>query len=132
MKINTSDLIGAALDWAVAYISGALSRPLDLPGSFLNGATPHWSHVLPYYKPSTDWSLGGPIIERAAIQLGTQRDEPGFRPDPKRLWHAQMDTRVYVGYGPTPLVAAMRCYVASKLGDTVDVPDELMEVPMKA
>jgi hypothetical protein len=29
-------------------------------------------------------------------------------------------------YGPTPLIAAMRCYVASKLGDEVDVPEELM------
>jgi hypothetical protein len=28
---------------------------------------------------------------------------------------------------PTPLIAAMRCYVASKLGDEVDVPDELTE-----
>jgi hypothetical protein len=30
-------------------------------------------------------------------------------------------------YGPTPLVAAMRCYVASQLGDEVDVPDELVD-----
>ena len=29
------------------------------------------------------------------------------------------------GRGPTPLIAAMRCYVASKLGDEVEVPDEL-------
>jgi hypothetical protein len=28
-------------------------------------------------------------------------------------------------YGPTPLIAAMRCYVASRLGDEVDVPEEL-------
>ena len=27
--------------------------------------------------------------------------------------------------GPTPLIAAMRCYVASKLGDEVEVPVEL-------
>jgi hypothetical protein len=26
---------------------------------------------------------------------------------------------------PTPLIAAMRCYVASKLGDTVEIPEEL-------
>jgi hypothetical protein len=29
--------------------------------------------------------------------------------------------------GPTPLVAAMRCYVASKLGDTVEIPDDLVK-----
>ncbi|MBS4017500.1 MAG: hypothetical protein KGZ68_04610, partial [Dechloromonas sp.] len=28
-------------------------------------------------------------------------------------------------HGPTRLVAEMRCYVASKLGDEVDVPEEL-------
>jgi hypothetical protein len=28
-------------------------------------------------------------------------------------------------FGPTPLFAAMRCYVASKLGDEVDVPEDL-------
>lgn len=28
--------------------------------------------------------------------------------------------------GPTPLIAAMRCYVASKLGDEVDIPEELI------
>jgi hypothetical protein len=27
--------------------------------------------------------------------------------------------------GPTPLIAAMRCYVASKLGDYIDIPEEL-------
>jgi hypothetical protein len=25
-----------------------------------------------------------------------------------------------------PLIAAMRCHVASKLGDTVDIPEELV------
>ena len=29
-------------------------------------------------------------------------------------------------HGPTPLIAAMRCYVASKLGDEVEVPEELL------
>jgi hypothetical protein len=123
MKTNTSDLTGTALDWAVAYISGALSRPLDLPGSFLNGVTPHWSHVLPYYKPSTDWSLGGPIIDRERISVlpfdgrWEARCAASITRTPARFIERR---------GPTPLVAAMRCYVASKLGDTVDVPDELM------
>jgi hypothetical protein len=30
------------------------------------------------------------------------------------------------GYGHTPLIAAMRCYVASKLGDEVEIPQELL------
>jgi len=31
------------------------------------------------------------------------------------------------GKGPTPLIAAMRCYVASKLGDEVEIPQELAQ-----
>jgi hypothetical protein len=31
----------------------------------------------------------------------------------------------YEGTGSTPLIAAMRCYVASKLGDEVEIPKEL-------
>ena len=30
------------------------------------------------------------------------------------------------GAGPTPLIAAMRCFCCSKLGDEVEVPDELL------
>jgi hypothetical protein len=29
-------------------------------------------------------------------------------------------------HGHTPLIAAMRCYVASKLGEEIDVPEELI------
>ena len=28
-------------------------------------------------------------------------------------------------FGPTPLIAAMRCYVTSKLGDEVEIPEAL-------
>jgi hypothetical protein len=28
--------------------------------------------------------------------------------------------------GPTPLIAAMRCLVASKMGDNIEIPDELL------
>jgi hypothetical protein len=34
-------------------------------------------------------------------------------------------TESYTLDGPTPLIAAMRCYVASKLGDEVELPEEL-------
>ena len=33
----------------------------------------------------------------------------------------------FTGTGPTPLIAAMRCYCCSKLGDIVDVPEELCQ-----
>jgi hypothetical protein len=104
MKIKTSELTGAALDWAVARCAG---YRLDL--------VPEDS-----YTPSTDWSQGGPIIERECMDLlCLEGGDDGWQAD--RYLH----TEKVEAYGPTPLIAAMRCYVASKLGDTIDIPEEL-------
>jgi hypothetical protein len=99
--MKTSELEGAALDWAVAQCEYFPVR---------HGVDDN----CPEY--STDWSRGGPIIERERIRL-----------DPRGLWCAAHDTHEWTeSTGPTPLIAAMRCYVASKLGDEVEVPEELM------
>ena len=99
--MKTSELTGAALDWAVAKCEG---YRLDLVPE--DG-----------YTPSTDWAQGGPIIEREVIDLVSPLGCP------TTSWVASRG-RIYAN-GPTPLMAAMRCYVASKLGDEVEVPDEL-------
>jgi hypothetical protein len=127
MLIQTSGLIDTPLDWAVAKCEGHnLYKYSDgeivVSGGFVFGFVKDWVK----YSPSTSWQEGGPIIDRHGINIGTQRNEPGFRPHPDFMWHAQMDTRSYVGYGPTLLIAAMRCFVASRLGDKVDVPDQLL------
>jgi hypothetical protein len=70
-------------------------------------------------KPySTDWAHGGPIIQREGISLlaCTSMMPPG-------QWHgynAENARRMILMWGETPLEAAMRCYVASIFGDTVD------------
>ena len=123
MKIKTSELIDAALVWAVAI--------LEFPKGSYGGEADHYSgnnnerwirvpdtenrtYVLAKYP--TDWAQGGPIIEREKIETywHTALD----------MWAARHDGNLR--YGPTPLIAAMRCYVASKLGDEVDVPEELL------
>jgi hypothetical protein len=118
MRIKTSELTGAALNWAVAH---ALGKPCHLhrinhrdrhPAIYMlrgdDGLTPSYS---------TDWSQAGPIIERECIEL-TCTDE----------WKAFMrfQSNPCDEDGPTPLIAAMRCYVASKLGDDVEIPEELV------
>lgn len=66
---------------------------------------------------SSDWAQGGPIIEREGISIGKADD-----PD----WWAFKGWKAEDGMpGPTPLIAAMRCFVASRLGDTIDIPEEL-------
>ena len=116
--IQTKDLTGAALDWAVAkcegteitFSEGLQATPLGMPSG-------QWEMY------STDWAHGGPIIEREAHNL--------FKHNGGTEWCCACNvprdeyTAIVTADGPTPLIAAMRCYVASKLGDEVDVPEEL-------
>lgn len=106
--MRTSELTGPALDWAVAKAEG-------YTGVALESRTKKW------FTPSTDWAQGGPIIEREWIEVVPWPNET----DEGERWQAtqhELPHRVYCS-GPTPLIAAMRCYVASKLGDEVDVPE---------
>lgn len=119
MKMKTADLIGRALDWAVA--------DLEFKRMIANGEhVKDWvldEHRIgmntdPY---SIDWLWGGPIIERERIHLcpivyndlSQWHAWPYFLP---RQWGIAI-------VGPTALVVAMRAYVASKLGEEVEVPD---------
>ena len=119
MKTKTNDLIGPALDWAVAKCRGLgieFEDPRD-PWLTLDGIADQPLHS---YTPSTDWAQGGPIIEREKIGIITD-------PNDANVWIASVyepDWR-FNRTGPTPLIAAMRCYVASKLGDEVEVPEGL-------
>ena len=124
--MKTSELTGAALDWAVAessgtpiYRSGKTLSRMDVDGGI-------------YWQPSIDWSQGGPIIDREDIAMSSKPDGlwAAYAPKGTRsVQHGGQAVEVFNWYfkqeGYTPLVAAMRCYVASKLGDDVDVPEEL-------
>ena len=99
--MKTYELTGKALNWAVQKAEG------------LDG----WLAPVNYCG---NWEHGGPIIEREIAQIERFSDS---------LWEATAFTKNaqdFVQNGPTPLIAAMRCYVASKLGDEVEVPNELL------
>jgi len=103
--MKTNELTGAALDWAVAKCE---NRDFEAVESFLDYYDEGGMHY------AYDWSQGGPIIEREKIDIVClPTRQGGF------VW------RTFYADGPTALVAAMRCYVASKLGDNVDIPKEL-------
>jgi hypothetical protein len=105
--MKTSELTGAALDLAVAKCEVGAEFIGDIDD-------PH------FY--STDWAQGGPIIEREELTLSHSLYDHVFY-GRARPWCAEKNGRME--YGPTPLIAAMRCYVASKLGDEIEVPAEL-------
>lgn len=104
--MKTSELSGVALDWAVTKAEG-------FDASIEPGET--WG----CWGWATDWAQGGPIIEREGITLA-RRGNHSFSP-----WGAVLRAFEFDQDGPTPLVAAMRCYVASMLGAEVEIPEEL-------
>ena len=119
MKIKTSELTGAALDWAVAKCEGQFERsPHTGNGeNFLRLRRGNHRKTGVLFS-STDWSQGGPIIERERIPTEWSPLWGG--------WAARDLRNAALSFtGPTLLIAAMRCYVASKLGDEVEVPEEL-------
>ena len=131
MKIKTAELTGAALDWAVAKCKGITI--IDKRGGVWV-PMPKEPHFNEEYSPSTNWSQGGPIIEREISKVfrnvgGTWsamilKDVP-LTPDERGTSLALSRRGQWNGAGSAPLIAAMRCYVASKLGDEVEVPDKL-------
>ncbi|EAB7564158.1 DUF2591 domain-containing protein [Salmonella enterica subsp. enterica] len=121
MKVKTSELSGKALDWAVAWSV--------CPESFKDNVSektglPYWADGwLSNGSPSTDWRRGGLLIENHIPTL--QRDVDGYS-EPEMPWYAECG--VFWDIGETPLIASCRALVQAKLGDEVEIPDELMEV----
>jgi hypothetical protein len=123
--MKTNELSGAALDWAVAeasgtpiYRSGKTLTRMDMDGNA-------------YWEPSTNWAQSGPIIEREKLGVWWAThfvDEDGV--EYGNHWYCETgctddnaNDSYHIATGTTPLIAAMRCYVASKLGDEVELPE---------
>ena len=100
--MKTSELTGAALDWAVAKCKGELE---------------YWPEI----EYSTDWAQGGPIIEREGIEFWTYSSYQDEHGNFTSIKDAKHPSRAQHYSGPTPLIAAMRCYVAAKLGDDIEI-----------
>ena len=118
MKIKVSEAIGAQLDGMVAKCEGEEFR-----------WQPEYNSIGMEFEAhhySTDWAQGGPIIEREFMDV--EVTPMGALPEiygAWRAWKHNDNADATTEQGPTPLIAAMRCYVASKLGDIVEVPEEL-------
>jgi Protein of unknown function (DUF2591) len=106
--VKSCELTGIALDRAVAH---ALGAPDDGNG-------------LPYY--STDWAQGGPIIEREGITLLWQPSSYDGERWFACIGDAMDDETLGQHHESSPLIAAMRAYVSSKLGDFIEIPEELI------
>ena len=137
--MKTSELIGSALDWAVAKCEGYTDlrrNPHRFANDMLVMTAPRAEWGVEYLVDldySTNWSQGGQIIELEQIGLDPTYCDgklDGWRAAGHDLEYDEngdyIDGSDHMQYGPTPLIAAMRCYVTSKLGDEVDIPKELL------
>lgn len=145
ITIDTTELIGIALDWVVNSIENDTSlhvkRELGSSGEWLFFNDAESLHPVELEKYSSEWKYGGPIIDREFIAVfsvdseddpfggewaaGQQRHQPLGQVDRSGGEGYRFYNR-YLRRGPTPLIAAMRCYVACKRGNTVKVPAELI------
>jgi hypothetical protein len=118
IEVRTNELAGAALDWAIAQIEGV--EVAIYPPQYLLG----WMVARPYpygkYSPSTDWAVGGPLIQKYCCHLNHILAT--------NCWHAHCWDGRIPGPAPreTPLIAACLAIVSAKLGNTVQVPKELV------
>ena len=135
MLVKTEPLTGSRLDWAVSTALGY--KPvlnMESHGTTWRGwwlACGEYRRMPRYHSEWEGWSESGPLFDRERIQ--TVYDDfwvydPEDLDDNGERWYAYTCKGSEGGiYGPTKLVAGLRCLVASKLGDTVEIPDNLLE-----
>ncbi len=137
--MKTSELSGMALCYAVCMIE----MPHLVWGTTIGKHHASDQIVVPElpedtcYSPFTSWQMFGPIIEREITKVfrnvgGTWsamilKDVP-IPPEDRGTSLALTRRAQWNGAGPTPLIAAMRCYVSAKIGDEVEIPNELQGV----
>lgn len=106
--MKVAELTGAELDLWVAKAEGLSIQTMHGMPSLVC-ADPEAFRSPDRY--SSKWKYGGPLIERERIELHCLSRSGGFLGE----WMARI-TPVPLSFGPTPLIAAMRAYVASKFG----------------
>lgn len=118
MKVKTSELTGAALDWAVAKAvygdAKYLLKPMmsKVPYVFMTKEDGREIRV----SYSTNWAHSGPLIQSNLYRV----EELGYD-----LWEAEA-VGAKPQRGQSALIAICRAVVASKIGEEVDIPDSLL------
>jgi hypothetical protein len=117
MKIRTQDLKGEALNYAATLADkGNAFLIMDHAGA-LHTCYRHDQHGSIVFTNYLGWSDAGPIIDREDIHWGF-----GTKDGNKVVIASKFGHHVKPLLGPTALIAAMRCFVSSRLGDEVEIP----------
>lgn len=137
-QIKVSEATPIQLDWLVAKCNGTIAMRCGAGPSAYLAYIPKRS-TYKRWEPTRNWKQGGPLIEREKISLEFMdnfetwsasivredgQDRESYSDDQDRESYT-VEQESFVGYGPTPLIAAMRCYCCAKLGDEIEIPQEL-------
>ncbi|MGX0957414.1 hypothetical protein AB7M18_003542 [Pseudomonas viridiflava] len=137
VEVKTADLVGAALDWAVAQVEKveglvirrgkpAFEMEFDPEASADEFCLKEYKCWL-NYSPSTDWSQGGPLIHKHQIEFCANSEENHAMHASLSAWRRYGKShRTRWSSGQDHLIAGCRAIVASVLGETVSVPKELL------
>lgn len=137
VEVKTAELVGPALDWAVANATEAWEfahewfptmtldprfigiRNVAVDGCvWLEPRNPLRQDPQPF-RPSTDWAQGGPLRDKYRV---------GIEPSGKQVYAWTPDRDLDGCFSETALISICRAIVAAKLGGVVQVPAELVEV----
>lgn len=150
IEVKTAELIGPALDWAVAKADGRclherirIVRYNDDSDHICEdcGKDTYMEPSRYSWKPSTDWSQGGPLIDKYGVLLSPPKSLMHVNGGPNAGWREtgawgstifgteRKHRRKAFEHQDQPLVAAMRAIVQFELGDAVSVPAELVQQP---
>lgn len=125
MLVKTDQLTGRVLDWAVGTASGGVWQPPSARNDFWIWPTdpPRYSKEAPSY--TTNWDVSMPIVSN--IPGLSYKHWISSTPDGKHEAHINNYDGNWVAFGPDMLTAILRCYVMMKLGDTVDIPQYIID-----
>lgn len=132
MKISVETASDMILDYLVSICEGWTYLPIA--DTFKTGRVFHMmknadgDNYVPLFslQYSKDWKLAGPIINREMTEVGFDLWAGAHTGNQIAATYSRGAVDSYV-YGSTPLIAAMRCYVVSKLDKEVEVPDTLFQ-----
>lgn len=133
IEVKTARLIGVALDWAVTKAAGLEDTAKLVFPAIIDErnqpcmVTPPWSA----WSPSTDWSQGGPLIEKYQVALVPEAHDGKEGTESSERWYADVyykgGEQYTTEHCDTALIAACQAIVATEFGDTVQVPKELCQ-----
>lgn len=138
-EVQVSDLTGKALDFAAGQAAGVL---VEVHANFrkaghrvllvkpfvieLEGRPPFHDKSYRNWLPSTDQAQGSELLHKLAVAV---EPEDPFSEFGGGWWAVRINAQGARCrfHGETPLIAGMRAIVGAANGNTVNIPNELLE-----